>query len=136
LKRATWTKPSHHTKQKTVHSVPLSPDALRVLKRRKKSAAGQHVFPGDVADEPLKDLKNPWKRACTIAKLPPVRLHDLRHSYASHLVSNGVSLPIVGQLLGHTNPLTTARYAHLSDDALRAATNSFGKALAAAAGKK
>lgn len=55
-----------------------------------------------------------------------VRLHDLRHTYASHLVSSGLALPIVGQLLGHTQPATTARYAHLADDPLREATNRFG----------
>ena len=54
---------------------------------------------------------------------PTVRIHDLRHSYASHLVSNGVSLQIVGKLLGHTQAVTTMRYAHLQDDALRIATN-------------
>jgi integrase len=54
---------------------------------------------------------------------PTVRIHDLRHSYASHLVSNGVGLQIVGKLLGHVQASTTMRYAHLQDEALRAATN-------------
>jgi site-specific recombinase XerD len=56
-----------------------------------------------------------------------VRIHDLRHSYASHLVSNGISLHVVGKLLGHTQAVTTMRYAHLQDEALRAAVNHFGK---------
>ena len=60
-----------------------------------------------------------------------VRLHDLRHTYASSLVSRGVSLHIVGRLLGHTQPQTTARYAHLDDDALRAATNDFAEVVEA-----
>jgi integrase len=54
------------------------------------------------------------------------RLHDNRHTHASHLVSSGLSLEIVGRLLGHTNPLTTKRYAHLSDEPLRAAAERFG----------
>ena len=54
------------------------------------------------------------------------RLHDNRHTHASHLVSSGLSLEIVGRLLGHTNPLTTNRYAHLADDPLRAAVERFG----------
>ena len=55
--------------------------------------------------------------------------HHFRHSYASSLVSRGVSLHIVGRLLGHTQPQTTARYAHLDDEALREATNGFGRML-------
>jgi integrase len=53
-------------------------------------------------------------------------VHDLRHTYASILASAGLSLPIIGKLLGHTNPLTTNRYAHLFDDPLRAATERVG----------
>jgi site-specific recombinase XerD len=60
-----------------------------------------------------------------MSKLTDVRIHDLRHSFASHLVSSGVSLPIVGKLLGHTQPQTTARYAHLADNPLREAANRF-----------
>jgi hypothetical protein len=54
------------------------------------------------------------------------RIHDLRHTYASILASEGLSLPIIGALLGHTQPQTTARYAHLLDDPLRAATEKVG----------
>jgi site-specific recombinase XerD len=63
----------------------------------------------------------------TITKFrPTIRIHDLRHNFASHLASNGVTLQIVGKLLGHTMAQTTMRYAHLQDEALRAATNRFG----------
>ncbi len=54
------------------------------------------------------------------------RRHDNRHTYASHLVSGGLSLEVVGRLLGHTSPETTQRYAHLADDPLRRATEMFG----------
>jgi len=57
---------------------------------------------------------------------PSVRIHDLRHSYASILASAGLSLPIIGRLLGHTQAATTQRYAHLMDDPLRAATERVG----------
>jgi integrase len=63
-----------------------------------------------------------WIEARKAAKLDGVRLHDLRHTYASVLVSAGMSLPIIGSLLGHSTPVTTARYAHLFDDPLRQAT--------------
>ena len=61
-----------------------------------------------------------------------MRVHDLRHSYASQLVSGGASLPLIGALLGHSNPLTTARYAHLFHDPLRAATEKVGAVIEAA----
>ena len=64
------------------------------------------------------------------ADLPGYRLHDNRHTHASHLVSSGLSLEIVGRLLGHTNPLTTKRYAHLADDPLRAAAERIGSKMA------
>jgi integrase len=62
------------------------------------------------------------QRRTAPAGLTNVRLHDLRHTFASILASSGRSLPIIGALLGHTQPATTARYAHLADDPLRAAT--------------
>ena len=60
-----------------------------------------------------------------------MRLHDLRHSFASVAVSAGMSLPMIGKLLGHTQPATTARYAHLAADPLRAASNRIGSEITA-----
>jgi len=77
----------------------------------------------------MMDIKKFWHEARTAAGLPDLRLHDLRHTFASHLVSSGVSLPIVGRLLGHTQPQTTQRYAHLADDPLREAADRFGSTL-------
>jgi integrase len=70
----------------------------------------------------LVELKGAWRAICKMAGISGVRLHDLRHTYASVLASSGLSLPIIGALLGHTQPATTARYAHLFDDPLRTAT--------------
>jgi integrase len=140
LARGVWTKPSHHTKQKKAEHVPLSAPAIDLLRGIKPRNATGPLFPGKESSARV-TLRRPWVQACKAAGLaeaytvegkrkkmlvryrPTVRLHDLRHSYASHLVSNGVSLQIVGKLLGHVQASTTMRYAHLQDEALRAATN-------------
>jgi integrase len=133
LELGVWTKPSHHTKQKRTEHVPLSAPAVQLLASMKEKADGNpHLFPGDVAEQPLNEIKWAWAKLCKQAKIENVRIHDLRHTYASHLVSSGMSLPIVGRLLGHTQPQTTARYAHLADDPLRQATNRFASIVAAA----
>lgn len=118
-----WIKPSAHTKQKKEHRVPLSAGAVELLKRINSEApASSFVFPGRSADEPLKDIKKFWATICDRADLKDFRIHDLRHTYASILASSGLSLPVIGALLGHTQPNTTARYSHLYDDPLREAT--------------
>jgi integrase len=123
LENAFWSKPSATTKQARVHRVPLSRRALKLLQlTRSADEAGRFVFPGRSTDKPLTDIKKSWAAICKSAKLDGVRLHDLRHTYASHLVSSGSSLPIIGALLGHTQTQTTNRYAHLLDDPLRDAT--------------
>lgn len=127
--RGVWTKPSHHTKQKRTEHLPLSASALELL-RGMSDVAGDSsafLFPGRKPDKPIADLKRLWKSVTASAGLEDYRIHDNRHTHASHLVSSGMSLAIVGRLLGHTNPMTTQRYAHLADDPLRAAAEVFGK---------
>ena len=126
LDKGTWTKPSAHTKQKREHRIPLSPPAIQLLQDMREDRRGEYVFPGREPDKPLTSLRKPWEAACRKAGLEGVRLHDLRHTYASVLASSGMSLPIIGALLGHTNPFTTQRYAQLQDDPLREATNRVG----------
>jgi integrase len=131
-----WIKPGATTKQKTEHRVPLSAPARAVLsgiladESAKAAATGrelaQWVFPGRVNGGPREGIKRPWSEICKAAGLKTVRVHDLRHTYASILASAGLSLPIIGQLLGHTQASTTHRYSHLFDDPLRAATERVG----------
>lgn len=123
-----WTKPSHLTKQKKKQRLPLSEKAIEVLQivKRRASKGSVYVFPGRIEGEPLKEIKTFWKTVLKESILENVRIHDLRHTHASHLVSSGLSLSIVGKLLGHTQASTTQRYAHLADEPLRHAAELFG----------
>ncbi|MBA3814862.1 MAG: site-specific integrase [Alphaproteobacteria bacterium] len=127
FEKGIWIKPSHLTKQKKKEYLPLSDRALSLLESLKKlTSESIYLFPGRKAGEPLKEIKKFWATVLKEAKLEDVRVHDLRHTHASHLVSSGLSLTIVGKLLGHTQASTTQRYAHLADDSLRKATEVFG----------
>lgn len=124
-----WIKPSSHTKQKKVHRVPLSPPALQLLQEIKdRVGASDFLFPSrsNSKHPHLMELKKAWAKICGLADLEDVRIHDLRHTYASILASGGASLPLIGALLGHTQVQTTQRYAHLMDDPLRVATTKVG----------
>jgi integrase len=123
LEAGVWVKPSAHTKQKKAHRVPLSAPARQLLVGIPQ--AGEYVFPGRSGGYRV-EIKGNWQAIRKAARLEGVRVHDLRHSYASILASAGLSLPIIGALLGHTQAQTTARYAHLFDDPLRAATERVG----------
>lgn len=131
FERGVWTKPSHHTKQKRTEHIPLSGPALALLAdmREKTNPVEENLFPGNATGRPLQDIKKFWKAVTAEAGIGEYRLHDNRHTHASHLVSSGLSLEIVGRLLGHTNPTTTKRYAHIADNPLRAATERFGAKL-------
>jgi integrase len=123
LDRGVWIKPSHHTKQKRTEHLPLSKAAVALLVGIKalEGSATEIVFPGRLKDKPIVDLKKFWRAILSDADIQNYRIHDNRHTHASQLVSSGLSLAIVGRLLGHTNPMTTQRYAHLADDPLREA---------------
>ena len=124
IEAGSWTKPSAHTKQKTEHQVPLSAPARQLLAELPER--GPHLFPGPGRDGHLTTIKRSWDSIRGAAGLSDVRLHDLRHTYASILASGGASLLQIGRLLGHTQPGTTARYSHLYDDPLRAAAERVG----------
>jgi len=117
-----WTKPSTHVKQRRVHKLPLSPPAIELIDRLRKKRKGDWVFPGDKRSEHLAALWHVWHFVRKQAGLgDDARLYDLRHSFASIGAGGGLSLPIIGRLLGHTQAKTTQRYAHLADDPLREA---------------
>lgn len=126
LDNSVWTKPAHTTKQKRMEHLPLSAQAISILKTMKSKSNSSFLFPGKTSNKPVQGIKKAWHTIRKKAELSDVRLHDLRHTYASHLVSNGLSLSIVGKLLGHTQVSTTQRYAHLADEPLRNATAFFG----------
>jgi integrase len=126
----TWSKPAASTKQRDLHQVPLSGSARQLLLAiRKQVPAGvPWVFPSNGGHR--KDVKDSWIAVCKAADLDGVRLHDLRHTFASVLVSTGHSLPLIGAMLGHTQPSTTQRYAHLFDSPLRQAAERAAAAIA------
>lgn len=82
-----------------------------------------YVFPGQRTGSRLVNLQKPWRKLRAIAGIEDVRIHDLRHTYASLAVSQNLSLPIVGKLLGHKSTKSTERYAHLYDDVMKDAAN-------------
>jgi integrase len=116
-------------------TVILNAPALAVLSSLDR--LGSYVVPGNDPEKPRADLKRPWQAVAKRAGLDDVRLHDLRHTYASFGAGSGLGLPIIGRLLGHTQAATTARYAHLDNDPLRRASEAIGGRIAAALdGKK
>ena len=101
---------------------------LRGLPWREES---EFVVPGRSGDKPWVNLSKPWRRIRSAAGLEDARIHDLRHTHASIAVQSGISLPITGKLLGHNQAATTERYAHLSNDPVRRASETVTKHLAA-----
>jgi integrase len=98
--------------------IALNGQALALLRSIQPGTDNPYIFPSPVTGRPSASLHFPWVRIRERALLDDVRLHDLRHSFASFLVNNGISLYVVQGLLGHTQPRTTQRYAHLAQDTL------------------
>ena len=131
LDLAIWTKQAAYTKQRRIHRVPISHEAVALIRLRREIVPKgcPFLFPGDVPDQPVGDPKRFWPKMQKVAQIPDVRIHDLRHTFASLLVSGGASLEMIGRLLGHTQIGTTQRYAHLIDAPLRAGVNAVGEML-------
>ena len=127
LERGVWIKPAHTTKQKRKEYLPLSSQTIEILKAMQQAKSTPFLFPGKILGQPLKNMNKSWNTIRKRAGIADVRIHDLRHTHASHLVSSGLSLSIVGKLLGHRHAATTQRYAHLADEPLRQAAELFGE---------
>jgi integrase len=121
--------PDSKTGAKTIH---LPPPALAVLAGLLRIADNPHVIVGRVAGAALVDIEKPWRAIRNAAGLDDLRIHDLRHSFASIAASGGMGLPIIGKMLGHTQPQTTQRYAHLASDPVKAAAAKVAGEIAAA----
>jgi integrase len=137
LTNGLWSKPPSSTKQREQHEVPLSAPALQLLKEirdaqiRKTRVLPEFVFPGHGASKHVVDIKRTWQQVCAAAGIATagikgLKIHDLRHSFASQLVSSGASLEMIGALLGHSRPSTTQRYSHMFQDPQRLAVEQVG----------
>jgi integrase len=130
-----WVKPSAHTKQGKNHRLPLSPPAVELIERlrKRRKTGATWVFPGQRPGEPLQQLRSVWDFVRDEVKLgPDARIYDLRHSFASLGAGGGLSLLIIGKLLGHTQQRTTQRYSHIADDPLKEAADKIGNVIAGA----
>lgn len=135
LERGLLLLPQSKTGKKTI---VLNAPAMEILSNLTR--VGRYVIAGDTAgtekEQPRSDLKRPWAMVIRHAGLADLRIHDLRHNFASFGAGGGMGLPIIGKLLGHTQAATTQRYAHLDADPLRRASNAIGASIAAAMGEQ
>ncbi len=131
LDYAIWSKPAATTKQRKIHRVPISQDVAAIVRLRLQAVprGNPWLFPGETVGQPVREIRRFWMRVQHDAELPDVRIHDLRHTFASLLVSGGASLEMIGKLLGHSQMQTTQRYAHLMDSPLRAGVDTVASLL-------
>lgn len=127
FQRAVLTLPDSKTGQKIIF---LSRGAIEVLRQLERDPANPFVIKGSRPGTRLVNLQKPWTRIRRQVGLDDVRLHDLRHSFASLAAAQGASLPLIGALLGHNSPQTTQRYAHLVHDQVKELNESVNDQLA------
>lgn len=113
-------------------SIYLCPEAIRILRSLSRQDNNPFIIAGTRKNQPLIGIQKIWERFRKEADLNDVRLHDLRHSFASTGILIGFSLPMLGKALGHSNTATTERYAHLADDPVQQASNEIGSSIAGA----
>jgi integrase len=121
--------PDSKTGAKTVHFGKMAVDVLKSIRRLDENP---YVITGKKEGGRLTDLQHPWRRIRAMAGLDDVRIHDLRHSYASGALALGEGLPMIGKLLGHTQVQTTARYAHLANNPVKSAAGRVSDTIGAA----
>ena len=131
LDRRNWTIPAEFSKSRKIRSIPLNDQALSILENLGTREKYDHLFIGR-RGKPLTTIHKVWTRLRASAGLPHLRIHDLRHQYASFLINQGRTLYEVQQILGHSDPSVTQRYAHLSTKSLQAAADSASEAIGSA----
>ena len=124
IENGVWRIPASNSKSKRTRAVPLNDSALWVLEQAKLQGDFDHIFANPETGKPFVTITRVWYRIRKQVGISHLRIHDLRHSFASMLVSGGRSLYEVQQILGHSDPKVTMRYAHLSTKALQAAASS------------
>jgi integrase len=132
--RRTIELPDSKTGKKTIFLSTAAVQVLNELKRQRRDPESPFLLPGRSKGKPLNNLAKSWRRVCERAQIRGARLHDLRHTAASVAVARGGSLPIIGRLLGHRNPQTTQRYAHVDVDPALAIADEIGDAIGGALG--
>ncbi len=128
MEKGIWTLPAARNKSKKQKVLPLSDAAVTLLTARKGNSS-PYVFPNPTTGKPLISIHDTWNRIRVNADLPGLKIHDLRHSFASFLVNAGHSLYEVQKLLGHSSITMTQRYAHLEQTTLKTATQTIEKLL-------
>ncbi len=113
LEKGYWNKPSSHTKVKRLHRLALAPETVAILHSMYAARRSSFVFPGVDGCKPRHDIKRPWKAILESAGVGHYRVHDLRRTTASFMLSTQSDLATVGKALGHTQAQTTMRYATL-----------------------
>jgi len=116
-----------NSKSKRMRPVPLNDTAIEVLNQLDTEGQHEHLFINKKTKKPYVNIAKVWERLRVKAGLPNLRMHDLRHQAASHLINSGSSLYIVQQILGHSDPSVTQRYAHLSMKSLNDASDNASK---------
>jgi integrase len=111
-------------------AIPISRVTVEILAALPRLAGNPFVFPAARGDGHFQGLTKDWLVIRQLAAIPEVRLHDLRHTFASISVASGTSLPVLGRILGHASSLTTERYAHLADNPVRTAVNQASELIA------
>ncbi len=129
IEQKLWTVPHQSSKSKRTRFIPLNESALEVLAQIERKPGAVYVFANPETGKPFVSVFKPWDRIRTQAGLPTLRMHDLRHAYASMCVNNGCTIYEVSQLLGHADTRVTQRYAHLSTSTMLNAANSVTRKL-------
>ena len=132
--KCVWRIPASNSKSKRMRVVPLNDSAIEVLQQLDTEGNFPHLFVNKRRKgRPYVNIAKVWDELRNKAGLPHLRIHDLRHQFASFLVNGGNSLYTVQQILGHSDPSVTQRYAHLSTKALQDAASSASLAMRSSA---